>query len=191
MSSNITDKDWLDLAFKNFVQHAQQRVQHFNYFVLFSSLLTTATITTFQPTYKAYYIAMVLGLIQIVVSYIFIHIDHRNRYLIKHSENIIKKIEKDSKSSYALFSTEAAETSKMKVIMYPPLSHRKSYNAIYIIFIIVGTLSIITSLFLLNTGTEKKQDPKPSEIRLKIIDTVDINMIKFNPIINCRILEIF
>lgn len=184
MSQSITDKDWLDLAFKHFVQHAQQRVQHFNYFILFSSLLTTATITTFQPIYKAYYIAFVVGFIQIVVAYIFIQLDYRNRALIKHSENIIMQIEQDYKSKYPLFSTEETETAKIKVFKKPPFSHRKSYLYIYRIFIGIGSMSIIASLVLLFTDTEEKQAPKASEIRVKIIEAVDINMIKANPIIN-------
>ncbi|WP_286726958.1 MULTISPECIES: RipA family octameric membrane protein [Sphingobacterium] len=143
--TNISDKEWLDLAFKHFIQHAQQRVQLFNYFILFSSLLTTATITTFQPTYKEYYLGGALGLIQIIIAFIFIKIDQRNSFLIKHSENIIKKIEAENNCRYPLFLTEEEQTikSKKKGIFNFQLSHRKSYKLIYTIFIITGILSSI------------------------------------------------
>ncbi len=181
---NISDKDWLDLAFKHFVQHAQQRVQHFNYFIIFSSLLTTGTITTLQPNVKAYYLGIGLGLIQLFVSFIFSKLDDRNRFLIKHAENIIKRIEKDYRVAnlkcYPLFSSEEMATEnekkvkKNKICFLKPISHKKSYNLIYSVFGIVGFISFITSLALFLSSIKIQSATSQKELTsIQIINTVD------------------
>ena len=46
--SYIENKDILNTSWLYFQQHAQQRISYFNFFVAFSTLLTTGMISTFQ-----------------------------------------------------------------------------------------------------------------------------------------------
>ncbi|MGE8422209.1 RipA family octameric membrane protein [Sphingobacterium siyangense] len=183
--TSISDRDWLDLAFKHFVQHAQQRVQHFNYFIVFSSLISTATITTLTSSNKVYLIALVLGSIQILISFIFIKIDDRNRFLIKHSEEIIKQIEISSCTPFALFSTEEnvtkMEMANDKSFFKRSYSHRKSYNIVYGVFGFIGIFVIIYSTFcLFDSHSSNKQnfikDGKSKDtLNIKIIESTSID----------------
>src|ERR1700754_1119068 len=149
---NIADKDWLDIAFKHFLQHAQQRVQHFNYFIVFSSILTTANITTFQSNFQAHNLGIGLGLIQIFLSFIFSKLDDRNRFLIKHAESVVKDIERDFEKAngycYSLFTSEEIKTieAKEQKRFVKPMSHKQSYNFIYWVFGLIGIASISISL---------------------------------------------
>lgn len=150
--TNISDKEWLDLAFKYFIQHAQQRVQHFNYFILFSSLLTTASVTTMQPNFQKYYLGILFGVIQIIVSYFFIKLDNRNRFLIKQSEKVIKYYEKAKKNNNpSLFLTEERETNHLKTknnfFLTRHFSHKDTYRAIYVTFACIGVISLIINLY--------------------------------------------
>jgi len=171
---NIADKDWLDIAFKHFLQHAQQRVQHFNYFIVFSSILTTATITTFQSNFQAHNLGVGLGVIQIFLSFIFSKLDDRNRFLIKHAENIVKNIEKDFENAngycYSLFTSEEIETIKSKEkqkrtnYFSRQMSHKQSYNFIYTVFGLIGLTSILlSSLAMRNDKTSSPRNTKVIE----------------------------
>ncbi|WP_286862867.1 MULTISPECIES: hypothetical protein [Sphingobacterium] len=151
--NNITDKEWLDLGFKYFVQHSQQRVQHFNYFILFSSLLTTATVTSMQPSFGLSSFGALFGLIQMIISFIFIKIDDRNSFLIKHSESIIKKIENKYLDSddFRIFSLEEKETiflrSQKNGLLKTHFSHKNLYRITYVIFGIIGAICLMLSFY--------------------------------------------
>ena len=114
----ITDKEWLDLAWKHFQQHAQQRILYMNYFVVFSTILSTGLISTFQINFQMPVIGIGIGLIQVFLSFIFFKIDERNRFLTKHSETSIVSIEtlykEKHESNFQLFSSEIIETNKIK-----------------------------------------------------------------------------
>ncbi len=176
--TSISDKDWLDLSFKHFLQHAQQRVQHFNYFIIFSSILTTATIATFQSNFQAHYLGIGLGIIQIFLSFVFSKLDDRNRFLIKHAENVIKNIEQDyvkaNSQCYSLFTSEEIETVKEKDknigrhFFVRPMSHKKSYNLIYSAFGLIGLTAIIISA-IISLKKPNISPPKTNKVKLQLI----------------------
>jgi len=153
--TKITDNEWLDLSWKYFQLHAQQRTQYFNYFVVFSTILSSGLIATFQNNFQLPYLGIGIGLIQMFLSYIFWKIDDRNKFLTKHSENIIKEIETDYKESenktYKLFTNEEIETEKQKrldkhsIFLCRQFSHGKSYRVIFIVFFIIGLIGVIIS----------------------------------------------
>ena len=150
---NLTDKEWLDLAWKYFQQHAQQRMQYFNYFVVFSTILTTGLVTTFQYNFQAPYLGIFLGLIQIFLSFIFWKIDRRNKFLIKHSENVIREIENEydnpETKSYKLFCKEEIITGEIKKdsrhMLFKQFSYSTSSGIIYFVFSIIGIIGIACS----------------------------------------------
>lgn len=170
---SIKDKDWLDLAWKHFQQHAQQRIQYFNYFVIFSTILTTGLIATFQDNFQAPYLGKGIGCIQIFLSIIFWKIDERNKFLTQHSENLIKTIESDYKS-YKLFTDEELKTQQLKednnktFFINRQISHGKSYKIIFSTFFLIGIIGIVVSS--INTKAKKISD-------LHKVDTlIEINL---------------
>jgi hypothetical protein len=169
MSSPISEKEWLDLAWKHFLQHAQQRIQYFNYFVVFSTILTTGVVTTFQSNFQAQYLGIGLGAIQAFLSYMFWKIDERNRFLTKHSEDVIKELEKNccEVDEYRLFTKEDQKTAKQrvddkdKVRLWWQFSHGESYRLIYVTFFFIGIIGMFISGFgiLTKKSTETQSSP--------------------------------
>ena len=61
---NLSSKDWLNISWKYFELHAQQRIMYFNFFVVFSTILTTGLVATFQLNNNVQFIGIGLGIIQ-------------------------------------------------------------------------------------------------------------------------------
>jgi len=93
--STIREEAVLNMAWAYFQQHANQRIGYFNFFVIFSSLMTTGLLTTFRENFRVHYIGVVIGVLQMIFSFVFWKIDDRNKFFTKNGENAIKKIEKN------------------------------------------------------------------------------------------------
>ncbi|MEQ8364029.1 MAG: hypothetical protein RH948_14250 [Cyclobacteriaceae bacterium] len=152
----ITDREWLDIAWKYFQQHAQQRVQHFNFFITLSAILSTGLLTTFQSDLQAPLVGIGIGLIQAQVSFIFYKIDNRNRFLTKLSENVLKRLELDTiGNAYKLFTEEEKITlllnksDKSRMFFNRQFGHGQLYRIVFITFFIVGISGSILSLWQL------------------------------------------
>ena len=159
--SSIKEKDILDLAWKYFQQHAQQRLSYFNFFVVFAALMTTGLLTTFQEKYDAHFIGIVIGLMLSLISFIFWKIDERNKFLTKHGENALKELEKhyyfknkyDNLDKLKIFTTEAISTNELKenhkniIFFRKQISHSKAFNIIFLVFFIIGLIGAITSTY--------------------------------------------
>jgi hypothetical protein len=185
--TSITDKDWLDLAWKHFQQHAQQRIQYFNYFVIFSTILSTGLVSTFQNNFQAPYLGIGIGLIQAYLAFIFWKIDERNRLLTKHGENIIKEIEANyettGNNSYKLFTSEVNETNKQKesnknkFFLWHHFSHGKSYRIIFVTFFLIGivgtTISFLNFMHPIPPVNDNKKIEGTIQIRIDRIDSLN------------------
>lgn len=163
----IQEKDILDLAWKYFQQHAQQRISFLHFFVIFSGLITTALLTTFQEKYQAHTIGISLGILLSIISFIFWKIDDRNKFLTKLGENAIKEIESkydfitnyDNLEKLKLFSYEEERTKEVKKngnIITRQMSHGKSYNLIFLIFFIIGIVGSLSSIYYQAQLSDKK-----------------------------------
>lgn len=156
----ITDKDWLDLAWKYFQQHAQQRIAYFNFFVVFSTILTTGFVTTNQKSFEQHYLGIGVGVIQTFLSLMFYKIEERNRFLIKHSENIIKSIENKYESlgmnSYRLFTMEDEISNQIKTnqkktfFAFRQITHGFSAKTLYFFFILIGVAELMVTIIQQN-----------------------------------------
>lgn len=179
MDSNLSDKEWLDLGWKYFQQHAQQRIIYFNYFVIFSTILTTGLVATFQANFQAPYLGIGIGLIQTFLSFVFWKIDDRNKFLTKHAENIIKKIESNAgESKYKIFSEEEIETVKLKNLdksvffLNRQISHGGSYRIIFGAFFFIGIVGSIISLRY-PLGTPNKFAPEKHHVLASVNIKID------------------
>lgn len=125
----------LDMAWDYFKLLAQQRVTHFNLFIVFMGAISTVFATQIYVDYRGNIIACALATIQIFICFVFYKIDVRNKFLIKHTEKIIKEIEKDyDENTPRIFimeeqSTEALRLSdKKKLYFFRQLSTSQLYN---------------------------------------------------------------
>jgi hypothetical protein len=152
-ADSIAKKDWLDLSWKYFQQHAQQRISYFNFFVIFSTILTTGMVTTLQKGFALPYISVAIGCLQSFLAFMFLKIDQRNRFLTRHAEETIIEIEaRDNalnEKACQLFTSERKNTLERqeqdKSIFWLKrlLTHGESYKIIYIFFMAWGMLGVI------------------------------------------------
>lgn len=185
VKTEITDKEWLDLAWKHFQQHAQQRILYFNYFVVFSTILTTGLVTTFQANFQGRFLGVGLGVIQAFLSYVFWKIDDRNRFITKHSESIIREIETTNTNKYNLFTREETltleqfESDKSKWFWDRQITHGKSYKIIFLSFFFIGLIGSVVSLTSNFLKDKKLELVEKQEVKATIkLNLEDLNSLK-------------
>lgn len=150
-------KNGQEYAWKYFNIHAEQRLKTFNFFVMLSSLISGATLTIAKDSTNFIYAAP-MGYLLTFLSFIFWKLDLRNKELIKHGENALKRIEshviqnKYSEVELSLFLNEEKETQKKinnSKFLSPSnhFSYSKCFNWVFFIFGIGGF--IMGSAFLL------------------------------------------
>ncbi len=164
--TSITDKEILDLAWKYFQQHASQRISFFNFFVVFSSIMTTGLITTFSPQFKIHMVGIAIGIMLSLISFVFWKVDDRNKHLTKCGENALKKLEErfycvtDGDASLnpaQIFTCEEAVTDRLREeqrrlpFWKKQVSHSLCFNAIFVIYGVVGLLGAAYSGYMLYT----------------------------------------
>jgi FtsZ-binding cell division protein ZapB len=173
--ANSTDELALNHAMKHFEIHAAQRLTAFNFFIVISGAILAAIATILQKPDKFGWAGIFLGLLLVLLSYIFWKLDRRTKFLIKHSETAIKQFEIDNlKKEFQVFSNESAETH----------SHRQNHNyinrmfsyseAFGLLFIgsgIMGFAGAIT-IILLPTDLSQSQKKKnsTSEVQQKALE---------------------
>lgn len=172
--SNITDKEWLDLTWKYFQQHAQQRISYFNFFVIFSTILTTGLVSTFQKAFGVPYLGVAIGVIQVFLSFMFWKIDQRNKFLTKHAEEIIKSIESKSElGSDLVFTAEETksaqqfELDKKANFLKRLITHGRSYEIIYFFFCAWGIAGIVISSMVSTSNGEIESTKVEASVYLK------------------------
>lgn len=90
MPSDVVSHEY---AWKYFSLHADQRIKTFNFFVVLSTLITSAIVASYKTTsihnYSGY-----LGFVLLTISFVFWRLDLRNKMLIKIGEEALKDFEK-------------------------------------------------------------------------------------------------
>lgn len=196
----ITDKEWLDVACKHFLQHAQQRIQYFNFFVIFSTILTTGVVSTFQKDFQARYLGIGLGLVQIFLAFMFRKIDDRNSFLTKHSEKIIKELESDyeqaGKKTYNLFTGEHQDTlakkqeEKKRFFLFKNFTHGESYRIIYAFFLFIGVVELSFAFIFSQAPTFDKELKGAFNVKIDKMDTISTMLNSRDSILRSTIFEI-
>lgn len=162
MNEGWTLKDHRDYAWEYFKVHAQQRMSLFNFFVVFSTLVIAGIASTFQGLLQAPWVGTGLGGLLMLISFVFWKLDQRVRFLIKHAESALKRIEatfplencRDLARELQLFLLEEAKTQNEKSRVVPwyaiwrrNLTYYKCFCIAYIVIGIVGATSMILSIF--------------------------------------------
>lgn len=146
----------LDIAWDYFKLLAQQRVTHFNLFIVFMGAISTVFATQISVDLRGNIIALSLAIAQVFLCFIFHKIDIRNKFLIKHTEEIIKTFENEFGEGVPriflmeeLLTKERRSQDKKKIIFLRQLSTSQLYNMFYAFFIILGFVEGIFAIILM------------------------------------------
>ena len=93
---NEEEKFLASVVWNHFQVHAGQRMTIFNFYVVFSSLLSGAILTALQAPNRHDFTLSVLGLGLVMISFVFWRLDERNRLLIHCSEDALKALEAEA-----------------------------------------------------------------------------------------------
>lgn len=161
MHNGNEEKYVLEMAFDYFKLLAQQRVTHFNLFIVFMGVITTVLVSLMHTDVKGNIIACTLSFIQIFLCFIFHKIDLRNKYLIKHTESVIKSIECNYKDkNHQIFLFEEHKTNELrlaerkKIYFARQLSTSQLYKMFYYFFLFAGFVELVLSIVFIATSIE-------------------------------------
>ena len=159
MSQNDTPRDLKEHVWNYFQLHAGQRMSIFNFFVVMSTLLTTALATSFTGKFNYPSIGIISGIGLVVIAFIFWKLDQRIRFLIKLAETALTAIEsawvnekKTADNPQALFLIERieTETKRRESCWWKPqtwhLKYSECFGIAYIVFVIIGIIGTISAI---------------------------------------------
>jgi hypothetical protein len=160
MSNSSNSKERVEYAWNYFQLHAGQRMSLFNFFVVISALLTGGLATSIRTDNEFEYaiIRILLGVGLMIISFVFWKLDQRVRYLIKHAESALKRMERclltedePQDGSSALFSVEEQQTAKFPRPRWWKfwewhMYYSKCFGVVYITFAAIGFLGIVLSV---------------------------------------------
>lgn len=93
MDTAVT-KEEREYIWNYFHMHASQRLTTFNFYIVMSTLLATGLFATLEGNTRVQPIDVVLGLLLILLSFVFYKLDRRNKVFISNAENALKYMEK-------------------------------------------------------------------------------------------------
>ncbi len=136
-------------AWRYFELHANQRMSVFKFFIGLATFLTASLLAAFIE--KHYIASTLVGVLLVLVSFVFSRLDARIRFLIKGSECALEDLEAiflrsgaDPPCRLKLFSQERIETSKVKGLL---TTYGQCLNALFLTFAMIGLVMGFISLF--------------------------------------------
>ncbi len=112
MVNKINSEQAVEHAWKYFELHSNQRITLFNYFLFIMAGLGAAIGATLQASKNFSYIGIFICTFVILVSVIFSKLDQRTSFLIKQSEEVFKRLERNSAIDIGIFCNEDANLAK-------------------------------------------------------------------------------
>lgn len=111
-------KQQFDYAWKWFEYHAKQRISMFNFFIVGAGVWGTVLARLFVG--KQYVMSATVSIIGILISFVFIFLDYRNKILVQVAEKILFQLEKDwlFKSNDPLFLRQDAKTDSSGILKW-------------------------------------------------------------------------
>ncbi|MBA7657512.1 hypothetical protein ES703_65450 [subsurface metagenome] len=149
---------------KYFQLHSSQRLTTFNFYIGISAVITTGYVLALKEGITPI-VAVVLGLVLSLLSFIFWKLDERNKLMIKNAEEGLKYLEhqagiqEDSDMAHILniFTYEETETKKLKEakstwFWRKHFSYANCFNMVFALFGILGLLGVISAVITVVTG---------------------------------------
>lgn len=150
----------LEMSWDYFKLLAQQRVTHFNLFIVILGAMSAVLATQLYTDLRGNLISLALSIVQLLLCFIFYKIDVRNKFLIKHNEQIIIEYEsKFDKRVPKIFYSEKNKTQcirdidKRKLFFFRQLSTSQLYNLFYSFFAFVSIFEGVIAIALIISAT--------------------------------------
>jgi hypothetical protein len=175
----MTDNDRRDLrdyAWKYFALHADQRLRTFNFYLLIVAVIVGGVLAYLKDARSPAYAAPA-GFLLAALSYLFCRLDRRAQEFIKHSEGVLKAVERDILADQVpedlrLFEGEDKKTKDLRqkhgMPGWNPVSwvtgHFGYYACLKAAFIIFGLLGVcigVLAFFL--PGSSPPASPPPAQ----------------------------
>ena len=138
-------------AWRYFELHAGQRLTLFNYFLVVSGAIAAGLAATLQGTQRFAAVGVVLGLLLVLVSFIFWKLDQRSSFLVKHAESALAKTEQAfSETEARLFAREphaTCEAAKKAAWWSRHWSYGDAFRFVFIAMAIFGVVGSVVSGF--------------------------------------------
>lgn len=145
-------KNMRTYAWAYFIQHAEQRLKTFNFYVLFCTIIIGAfsTLISKTGTHKIYF---VFPSLLPIFSFVFYKLDCRTKMLIRNSEEALKYLDKislkdniEAQNVLSLIEIDEKQTSKLPA--YPLLtggyfSYSRVFRWVFYLMSIIGFLGVI------------------------------------------------
>ncbi len=146
MASNISSEQAVEHAWKYFELHSNQRITLFNYFLFIMAGLGTAVGVILQSSNKFSYVGIFISIFIIVVSVVFWKLDQRTSFLIKQSEQVFKKLERNSSIDIGIFFNEDANlerANKNKAFVNQIITYGLLFRSTFFITGLVGVIGVL------------------------------------------------
>ena len=145
MANNISSDQAVEHAWKYFELHSNQRITLFNYFLFIMAGMGTAVGITLQASNKFSYVGIFISIFIIIVSVVFWKLDQRTSFLIKQSEQVFKKLERNSSIDIGIFCNEDANlerANKDKIFTNKIVTYGFLFRSTFLITGFVGVTGI-------------------------------------------------
>ena len=149
MTNKINSEQAVEHAWKYFELHSNQRITMFNYYLFIMAGLGTAIGVILQTSKNFAYVGIFLSILSIVVSIIFWKLDQRTSFLIKQSESVFKKLERNSAIDIGIFCNEEANLEKDKLFFNKIITYGFIFRTIFFITGMIGCLGVIIFLSII------------------------------------------
>lgn len=143
VTNRINSEQAVEHAWKYFELHSNQRITMFNYFLFIIAGLGTAIGVSIQSSSSFAYIGMFLSIFLSITAFIFWKLDQRTSFLIKQSEEVFKKLERNSSIDIGIFCNEESNLLKANV-KRNFVTKIITYGLIFrVTFLIMGLIGLI------------------------------------------------
>ena len=143
MTNRINSDQAVEHAWKYFELHSNQRITMFNYFLFIIAGLGTAIGVSMQSSNTFAYIGIFLSVFLSITAFIFWKLDQRTSFLIKQSEDVFKRLERNSEIDIGIFCKEEANLDKIN-IKKNFFTKIITYGSIFrVTFLIMGVIGLV------------------------------------------------
>ena len=152
MTNKINSEQAVEHAWKYFELHSNQRITMFNYFLFIIAGLGTAIGVSFQSASTFAYIGIFLSIFLSITSFVFWKLDQRTSFLIKQSEEVFKKLERNSSIDIGIFCNEEPnleKDNKDKLFFNKIITYGFIFRTIFFITGMIGCLGVIIFLSII------------------------------------------
>lgn len=147
MATPFPSEKILESNLKYFEIHAAQRLTVFNFYVALSGTILAGIAAISQGSARFALAGAVLGLLLAAISFVFLKLDERTSFLVKHAEGIIKKIESEYlPQDLGVFGLEESSTfnaQRSKRFPCKMYTYGQLFSTIFWIFGLIGLIGFI------------------------------------------------